>query len=303
MKLAKVILKPLTPFVTQLQSDTIFGSFAWGYRYVFGEKALVNKLKYFKESPFIIFSDGFIKGFLPKPYFKPTEVSADEMMIYKKYKKTKLFPKDAFFKREHKLNDRLFFEYFKQNENANFKTAKIEKEIVLKNSINRLDNRVKEGFYSIEETFLEEDIEIYFKYQNITLDEIERVFDFISKKGYGKKKSAGKGKFSFEIVENVKEKAYFEPNSNTNLFLSLSTMFYDRENLELNFGKTFTKFPKAGGDYAYSRPFKNPVIMYEAGSTFKVKNHKEFYGDAKEEVFNLENHYHSGFAIGLYFME
>jgi len=44
MKYAKLTIKPKTPFLSLLQSDTIFGNFAWGYRYVFGEKELKASL-------------------------------------------------------------------------------------------------------------------------------------------------------------------------------------------------------------------------------------------------------------------
>ena len=53
MDYAKITIKPTSPFITSLQSDTIFGHFAWGYRYCFGENRLKELLYDFKEKPFI----------------------------------------------------------------------------------------------------------------------------------------------------------------------------------------------------------------------------------------------------------
>ncbi len=305
MEVGKITIKPITSFITPFQSDTLFGSFAWAYRYIFGEDALKKLLKDFTTNPFIVFSDGFIKGFLPKPYLKPIEISVEDMGLNKEYKKTKYIPKDVILNNIKNLTDKVIFEHFKKYKSSNQQNPfKVKRDIVLKNSIDRLENKVKEGFYSTQETFIDEEIEIYFKYHTITIEQIEEVFYLMSKRGYGKKKSAGKGKFKITKLETeFAEKDYFKKNPNSKFFLSLSTSFYDRENLELYYGKSFTKFPKAGGDYAYSRPFKNPIIVYEPGSTFIIKRHKEFYGKAKENVFNLPGHYHSGFAIGIYFGE
>jgi hypothetical protein len=65
----------------------------------------------------------------------------------------------------------------------------------------------------------------------------------------------------------------------------------------LIYGKTITKFPKAGSFYA-NEPFKNPAIMYIPGSIFKVNG--EIIGKA-EMLYNKANHYQNGFSIGIYF--
>jgi len=87
MDYAKITIKPTSPFITPLQSDTIFGHFAWGYRYCFGEKKLNELLKTFKQKPFIVFSDGFIKGTLPKPFLKPYLPKNEELIFAKEIKK------------------------------------------------------------------------------------------------------------------------------------------------------------------------------------------------------------------------
>jgi len=296
MEYAKIILKPTSPFISLLQSDTIFGHFAWGYRFLFGEDELKKRLDDFKENPFIIFSDGFKKGYLPRPFLKPYLAKDNELKDAKQIKKIAFLEKDFVFENINDLNDLKIFNYLK--EKIKHKSKKINlNQITQKNSINRLTNSVNEGLYSIKENFALDEYEIYFAYKNIKKEEIEKVFKYISHKGYGKDKSTGKGKFKFNIDWNFKEKKYFTQKKDK--FLSLSHTFYNEENMALYFGKTITKFPKTGGVYAFSEPFKNPCIMYTPGATFIVKNN--IIGVAEERVFNKKNHYQNGFGIGIFF--
>ena len=295
MNYAKVTITPTSPFISELQSDTIFGHFAWGVRFVFGKERLEELLSEFDKKPFIIFSDGFIKGFLPKPFLEPYLPKDSEIRFTKEVKKKSLIDKEFVFKNIDNLNDKKIFDHLK-NKKYEFE-QKVN--ITQKNSINRYTNIVTDGLlYSIKEKFLNQDYEIYFSYQDIAQDEIEKVFDFISKRGYGKDKSAGKGKFTFNIEWDFKEKRYFSAKKEK--YINLSTMFKSK-NMHLLYGKTITKFPKAGGFYASSEPYKNPCIMYIAGTTFMVDG--DILGEAKESIYNKKNHFQNGYSIGIYYNE
>ena len=296
MEYAKITIKQTSSFLSLLQSDTIFGNFAWGMRFVYGEKRLMNLLEDFKANPFIIFSDGFNKGYLPKPLLMPYLPEDNEIKLAKKIKKSSFLKKEILFENVDNLSDEKIFNILKSEiKNSLKKVDSIQ--ITQKNSVNRLTNSVKEGLYSIKEDFSLKEIEIYFAYQNISKDEIVEVFNYISKKGFGKDKSTGKGKFTFKIDWEFKEKKYFTQKRGK--FLSLSHTFYNPKNMLLYYGKTITKFPKAGGIYAFSRPYKNPCIMYIPGSTFIAENY--IIGDAEDRVYNLSNHYQNGFGIGIFF--
>jgi len=296
MEYAKITIKPISPFISLLQSDTIFGHFAWGYRFLFGESELEELLENFKQKPFIIFSDGFKKGYFPKPLLKPYLAKDSELKDAKQIKKIALLEKEFIFENIDNLDDTKIFIHLK--EKIKNRSKKLNpNQITQKNSVNRLTNSVNEGLYSIKENFALDEYEIYFAYQDITKDKIEEVFKYISQKGYGKDKSTGKGKFKFNIDWDFKEKKYFTQTKDK--FLSLSHTFYNPANMHLYFGKTITKFPKAGGIYAFNEPFKNPCIMYTPGTTFIVKNN--IIGMAEERVFNKENHYQNGFGIGIFF--
>ena len=315
MEYAKITIKPTSPFITNLQSDTIFGHFAWGVHFVFGEERLQELLSEFEKKPFIIFSDGFEKGKLPKPFLKPYLPKDDELRYAKEIKKKAFIEKEFLFENIDTLSDEKIFQYFKNKlrekksyiscdiekgvryKEENDKESNIRQAITQKNSVNRISNIVTEGLYSIKEKFFEGfEYEIYFAYQGISGDDIVKVFDFIAKKGYGKDKSAGKGRFDFVIDWDFEEKKYF--TTKKNYYMNLSTMFLS-DNMHILYGKTITKFPKAGGYYASSEPYKNPCIMYLPGSTFVVRD--ELVGKAESTVYNKKNHYQNGFSIGIYF--
>jgi len=319
METIRLDLELITPIVTPFHSDTIFGHFAWGIYYLFGEDKLRILLQSFNERPFIIFSNGFEKDKLPKPFLYPYLMSPKEMDLSKKYKKLAFIPKEWIIENIDKLSDKKLFDLYKKdvfNEclknpcdkcNENKKSKKLDKSkktvLNLKNSINRYTNTTNEGLYSIKESFVKSGykVSIYVKYdkERIKLDEIKKVFDFISKRGYGKDKNIGKGKFVFEIIDDFEEKSLFEINKNRPFYLNLSNMFSDKD-LYLNYGKKFTKFPKTGGYLSFNQPFKNPIVLFQPGSTFLVKGYKEFYGQAKDNVFK-KGYFHSGYSIGIFF--
>ena len=317
METIKINLTLKSPTISKFQSDTIFGHFAWGVYYLYGEKRLKELLSNFKETPFIVFSDGFEEGKLPKPFLDPYMMPPQSMDLNKKYKKTSFIPKKWILDNINNLTDEKLFNLFKEKEfneclknpcNECKEIAKVIKSketiLMLKNSINREQNKTTEGLYSINETFYKDNfkISIYSKYDNtkLSLKEIKEAFEFIGKRGYGKDKSAGKGKFEVEILEEFDEKRYFQIDEKKTFYLNFSTMFKDN-NLELSYGKKFTKFPKTGGNLAYNFPFKNPIMLFQAGSTFIIKNHKEYYGSAKDNLFNKNGYFHSGYSIGIYF--
>jgi len=288
----KITIKFITPFISELQSDTIFGHFAWGLRYK-NEKKLNKLMQNFKKEPFIVFSDGFLKGFLPKPIFSSFLPGCSELKYAKQVKKAKYIKKEEIFKNIDSLDAKKVFKVIKNQEiEASSKVA-----LTQKNSINRFSNLVEEGLYTIKEKFSEDRYEIYFKYRSdlINEEEIEKIFKIISKMGYGKDRSTGKGRFKFRIDWDFEEKKYFIEKRT--FYLNLSTCFYNTENMRLIYGKTITKFPRAGGIYS-NEPFKNPAIMYLPGSIFIVNG--EVIGGA-ENLYNKTNHYQNGFSVGIYF--
>ncbi|MEO1941764.1 MAG: hypothetical protein ABGW77_02600 [Campylobacterales bacterium] len=297
MEYCRVTLQFTTPMGTSLQSDTIFGHLAWGYRYLFGEKKLEELMAQFKTRPFIISTDGFPAGYLPKPLFPTLIGDCREMDHFKQVKKKRWIRDRFIFENIDNLTQRKIFEELSREVKKGGEGPAEVVEVVQHNSINRLSNLVDEGLYTTEERFTLQKYRFYLRVDLIERQEVEEVIGLISKIGYGRDRSIGKGRFQFQVEWEFPEQSLFKPNPARPYYLNLSNCFYNPENIQPVFGKTFTKFPKAGGINS-NEPFKNPAIFYLPGSIFKVNG--ELVGKG-ENLYNRPHHYQNGFSLGLHF--
>lgn len=182
--------------------------------------------------------------------------------------------------------------------------------IVSRNTINRISNTVLAGggFYQQNETFYRPGakFDIYVKYQEEYHQEIKDAFEFVAKSGYGKDKSTGKG--NFEIIDFTEFS--FPECAHPYAYMSLSNYVPSQNDPVDGKYKLITKFGKLGGDYAKSAieddsvllPFKKPLIMFEAGSFFKVKDGpKDYYGRMINDIHKNGKIVHYGLSYPLYF--
>ncbi|PMP65197.1 type III-A CRISPR-associated RAMP protein Csm4 [Desulfurella multipotens] len=295
MQSLKLTLKFTSPLASALQSDTIFGQFCWYYSYIYGVEKLESLIN--QEKPFAVFSDGFLENHIPMPVLKP--ISIDKFGDYadiKRFKKLEFIKASAL--KDVDVLDAV--KLIKLIKSVNFeKKSYLERQVILRNSIDRITNTTLEnGLYQTEEVFFDKDarIDIYVKYDSELIDKdcITKVFDYIGQSGFGKDKSIGKGRFKItNLIENpdlLKEKQ-------TKTFISLSSGV-TCDDCEVLFGKTFVKFGKHGG-YGLPNPFKNPVIMFKSGSTFKIKNFKPIFGKSLS-VSKYKNHKHGAYLLPLF---
>lgn len=305
MQSLKLTIQFRGPLASALQSDTIFGQFCWFYRYIYGPDKLEEKLN--QEVPFVVFSDGFLENHISMPILKPDSIenvgeSKNIEDYLEKYKNIKKFKKMNFVKADI-LKDQQLLRLTDIMQSIDFdKKAdkKMVSHIILRNSIDRLTNTTLTdgGLYQTEETFFNRNakIDIYVKYNEQAIDKdcIEKVFDFIGQSGFGKDKSIGKGRF--KIVSSEKNPDLLKEKQ-TKTFISLSSGVVC-DDCEVLFGKTFVKFGKHGG-YDMQNPFKKPVILFKAGSTFKIKNFKSVYGKSLA-LSSYKNHVHSAYLLPLF---
>ncbi len=296
MQSLKITIKFESPVGSELQSDTIFGQFAWELRYIFGEDKLKEVLKDFENSPFIVFSDGFPEGAVAVPFVKP-----------QKYDEIKKRFGDEYYIRMKNIKKARYVMLDDSWLNKKIDLFSLEKFIVekpafknfvgIKNSVNRISNTTDAGLYTTQEKFFMVNVDIYAKYDDkkIKREDIEQIFESIGKFGFGKDKSSGKGRFrvvkyedSPKILEKKGKKA----------FVSLSSGIPCKD-CEILFGKTFTKFGKHGGDLVFGNPFKNPAVLFKSGSIFKIDKTKDVYGSALK-VSNYDGHYQNSYMIPVF---
>jgi CRISPR-associated protein Csm4 len=191
--------------------------------------------------------------------------------------------------------------------------SKVQSSIVQHNTINRIEGTVKTGgLYTQEEFFYDfEDInsgifEIYLKTNFFIKKELNIIFEYIKTAGFGKDKSTGKGYFDFEIKEGID----LPQAENPNAFMTLSSYIPDRKDPVKGYYQTFLKFGKLGGLYAKGtpevggNPFKKPLIMFSAGSTFYDSDFfcGKRYGSVLHNIHpnNKIRHYALAFPIGIH---
>ena len=285
MTLYKTTITPKSNFTTPLKGDTLFGQICWAIRYTLGEDRLNELLSDYDKGPFLIVSDGFASGYLPKPSM-PSHLLGENLELKKE-------------------NRKKIWLSIEDLQGGNFKNAKTSNEIgheltknaTIKNSINYLtfttDDSGKFSPYAlVEMKFSRQDI--YFLLDDrFKFDELEKALETVAKSGYGKRASIGKGAFEYSTFEKVTIK------KSSNAFMTLSPVVIDDENLKEFFYEPFTRFGKHGGGLANTNPFKSPILMADSGSVAVYEEicEKEYIGKAISGHSANANTVHQGYSI------
>jgi CRISPR-associated protein Csm4 len=285
MKLLKTTITPISNFATAFYGDTIFGQLCWAIRYKFGNDRLNELLDSYDDTPFLIVSDGFASGYLPKPNM-PTVLLGEK-------------------NNEKKQNRKKVWLTLKELQNGEFNKAKTSKEInfsqkegsIIKNSINYKTSHTGEGFDPYAENeFYTSSQDIYFliDINKLSLKELKEVFFVLSQWGYGKNSTIGKGRFKFSNFSEVK------------LLKTSSTSYIGLSNASLKDIKTkeffympFVRFGKHGGDLATKSPFKKPLLLAGSGFVLVYEDKKElqFVGEAIKGHSKHKETIHQGYSI------
>ncbi|MFK5937686.1 MAG: hypothetical protein QM497_04725 [Sulfurimonas sp.] len=286
MKFYKTKITPLSTFATLLQGDTIFGQLCWAIRYSFGEEKLKDLLINYQEKPFMIVSDGFASGYLPKP-------SLPSRLLSENPDNKKTNRKKIWLTLEHLQNTQ--FSKARTNEEISYMN---EKASVVKNSINyKTFTTGNDAFdpYSEEEMKLSDhDVYILLDEQKFSLKDLQKSMNTVSEMGFGKNSSIGKGRFSFS---NFSEVSLQKQNSTTYMTLSNSTL----EGLECKdiFYAPITKFTKHGASLATASAFKKPLLLAKSGSVIVFDENKsvQYIGKAIKGHSVYKETVHQGYSI------
>lgn len=325
-----ILITLKSPIVTRFQSDTIFGHICWAIRFLNGESskkldAFLNSFDDNKNPPLLV-SNGFPRGYLPKPIIQPIKQEELETVVETgdriensskiKHIKNMAYIATSDFRllQKEKLTPiKLFKAMFGRYDSIASDLNKVQSSLVQHNTINRIEGTVKiGGLYTQEEFFYDfEDkssviFEIYLKTNFFIKKELNIIFEYIKASGFGKDKSTGKGYFDFEIKEGID----LPEAENPNAFMTLSSYIPAKMDPVKGYYKTFLKFGKLGGLYAKGttevggNPFKKPLIMFSAGSTFYDSDfsYGKAYGSLLNDVHpnNKIRHYALAFPIGIH---
>jgi len=296
LKCYKVTIRPRSSFITPLDSDTLFGSLCWIIRWKHGEEKLEDFLNQYSNEPPFLISSGIQANCLPFPVTKGISRSRLREIIkdaygntnpktmnkvirqIKKIKKEKFIPIDVFKDHNNSFSLENLLKTILGNDlnsmENNYKKMFYHKKpfFTVKdryhNMINRISNSATDGeLYTQREITYHDDIDIYLKLPKDDLFFWQNVFEALSYEGYGSKKSSGKGQFSIIDFKRVTLPKADDPSH----FMTLSS-FIPSEKIPGGYYKIKTKRGKLGSSYSKKKysPWKEPVIFYEEGSTFKI---------------------------------
>ena len=294
MKLYKAKIKPVSNFATSLKGDTIFGHLCWMIRYRFGENRLKTLLSDYDTSPFMVVSDAFASGYLPKPKMPQSMLGEDESLKKDNRKKIWLTPED--FKNARFTNA-------KKDEDIDWK---IKSYTVVKNSLNYQTNTTSDDgkfapYGDVEYSIKDADIYILIDENIFTKNELFEVLNLLSEYGYGKDSSTGKGRF--ELIELIDSSHLLGSGDR---YMALSPFSPEGLKAKEIYYETFTRFGRFGADRAKKSAFKAPVLLADTASVIVFDNKKDlkFIGKSIKGLSETyEDAIHQGYTIVLPFKE
>lgn len=285
MQYIEIVIRPLSDWMTPWQADTLFGHLAWSIRYEEGERALREWLDEFEAGgePPLVLSDGFIGRWLPRPMLPPvrrTDKSAldlEEALEAKKRKTLRWIDRDALLRGEY---DYLMSLSGKGDPRVS---------VMHHNVINRYSQRSldEDGLYATEQYGLPEGEATLSIYARVKDDRefgrLKHHLERVALTGYGKRKSAGMGRF--EVAEYIPRDEWFM-RSDGNVHMWLSHGVPSVHDPVHGFYRLNTKYGKLGEGWGELRnPFKLPFTRLVPGSVFTGSNaHRNWSGRMLRDI-------------------
>jgi len=292
MLLYKVPITPTSSFATTLKGDTLFGQICWAIFYQFGKDRLSNLLEHYKQEnskPFLVVSDAFPHGYLPKP--KMPSRYLGEKSEDKKYNRKKLWLT---------LEALTSGAYTKAKSDKEIESRDMQ-HVTMHNALNYKTFHTGDGFdpHGLAVSHLgAKDIYFLLDESQLSFEKFKEVLELLSGMGYGKKSSTGKGRFEYN-VEKI-EKIDLERKSRT--FMTLSPFSPKGIETERIYYDPFTRFGKFGGERAYQNAFKKPILLADVGSVvvFDAMQEHQYLGkpiSGLSDIPEYSDTVHQGYSI------
>ncbi|MDR3515409.1 MAG: hypothetical protein P4M00_06310 [Azospirillaceae bacterium] len=258
-------IRPVSAFGSVLRGDTLFGQLCWAARYRQGEAGLRALLAgYTQGAPFLVVSDAFPAGHLPRPElpprFWPQAVKPEER---KQWKRRRYLPASV----------------FARPLAAGLEAAAAEAppprpfspQSQAHNSIRRDTATTGEGDfapYQLEQLWpapgLRLDLHLVHDPVRLPLADLLALLTDVGATGYGRDGSLGLGRFEIEAHCGGRPSAI----SGANAWMTLAPTAPQGQawHEERCFYRPFTRFGRHGGIGALMRPFKTPVLLMDTGA-------------------------------------
>ena len=255
-----------TPLGTPLAGDTLFGQLCWALRETSGEAELTRQLAdYTQGQPWLVVSDGFPAGHLPKPtlpqHFEPQRDPAAR----KAAKKKRWIPAN-------KASEALTSLLESAVDDATAFGKSPQAAMQAHNTLNRLSGTTGEGEFapfSQPQTFhaARQSIDIYLiiDEDRLSAEKASSLLVTIGAMGFGRDASTGLGKFTVEQFAPVS----FAIPEESNAFWTLAPCAPQGQGFDStkSYWRVLTRFGRHGNAHALaSNPFKTPVLLATTGA-------------------------------------
>jgi len=300
MKAARFRLRPLAPWGTPWQADSLFGALCWELARAADEAALTRLLQQFRQgNPPFVLSDAFPGDLLPRPLCAALPPDEPD---------TRLLTRQQFIAARH--GEHLQGELPRQQ---------------WQRSIHRVRAAMRpEGhpdgaepeLFETEEFFWDEHIpeaerflSLYVRADEEWLPRLAVLLRALGRSGFGKGRSLGCG--SFELLPpqtdahlGAEPVDWLEPLPFENAFVSLGHFVPDDSDPADGVWDVLVKYPRLGSVRGSSAtPYKGRVVMLTPGSCFRPAGRpRRWYGrmiSGLSPAFPDALHYGLGMAVGL----
>jgi CRISPR-associated protein Csm4 len=275
MNSLKFTLHPLSAFATPLAGDTLFGQLCWAVRERFGEGRLRELLDgYVDGRPFLVVSDGFPSGLLPRPTAPDfvLGLAVVDPARRKLVRSHRWLPAGGAGQPITRWMDTL--------------TASdaVRPLVLTQNTINRYTGTTGEDQFAprqVDRSFFcaKARVDVYTVIdERISADALHQLFTDVGNHGYGRDATTGLGKFE---VEQPVEASRAQRASHH--WLTLAPCQPDPDQLVADgcFYKPLTRFGRHGNIAALTaQPFKRPLLLIATGALLRSREpaHWVFHG-------------------------
>ena len=318
MQLIRFQISPQTSFTTEIKGDSLFGHLCWAYRENYGNDKLDQLLAKYNDSPFIVCSDAFPTGYLPRPIL-PNSIFLENL---NSKDQDKFINKRKEIKASKWIKSSFLLEGKQSLKNEMHKLIRDKSEQIVKDpiistidfqthcAINRQSSSTGDDefaprtksriFYDSKSLF---DIYVLFDDKQITQKELNELLYYVGMCGYGAEASRGFGKFTvqnpqlhkkidFTKCEYVMTLSPFCPSDTDKSTINKENSYYN----------VFTRFGRLGNINSQTKnPFKYPVLMIDTGSVLcYTQNAQEKCGMGVNKIVNGNDKIvHQGYSINI----
>jgi CRISPR-associated protein Csm4 len=264
MNTLKFNLQPRTAFGTPLAGDTLFGQLCWAIRERHGENGLVDLLAGYTEGcPFLVVSDGFPEGFVPRPTAPDFALGIKTDPAHRKQARSHRWLPVG--RARQPLRDWLV----KLSPGEGIETF-----VVTQNTINRITNTTGTGQFAprqVDRTAFLGRLDVYavIDEARFSAELLRQVMEDVGLHGFGRDATTGLGKFT---VGTPVEQRWSEGASRH--WLALAPCSPEPESLDPDgcFYLPLTRFGRHGNiAVALGQPFKTPLLMTATGALLRSR--------------------------------